>query len=267
MRSDMQKVIVERPRWGHSLRSKKTARRIRPIEVHEDYDSGPTRAPSRRDEKEFNEHLQPLWRFVRSNLGKPWDKVYSEIRRNISGRGVLGNHLLDHLHWEVETECRLIDGKVVVLWGGRPSEVWGFYVHPRTGLLQEAPRRRWRRFEREEPVSWVQGPDEELYHRVGELWFHVEIVRCEPRRRDRGIENLASQLFFEHLEPRVREILRDPAGVSARLVKRQCNRKTVRWIHQVIELATKKKRKVVRRGPVVWVPAGSGFEQAEALAA
>src|SRR5690606_5409802 len=111
----------------------------------EDFDSGPRRASSARREKSFNERLEPLRRFLRSNLGRPWSKVDSEIRACLDGRGVLGRHLLDHLEWEVSTQC-FLDGKRVMTLGrrgGRPAPVSGFYVHPKSGLLREAPRRRW----------------------------------------------------------------------------------------------------------------------------
>ncbi|MEZ5365962.1 MAG: hypothetical protein R2748_27425 [Bryobacterales bacterium] len=54
---------------------------------------------------------------------------------------MLGNHVLQHLRWEVETNC-ILDGKELLTAEGR-RKVYGFYVHPRSGLLREAPRRRW----------------------------------------------------------------------------------------------------------------------------
>ena len=78
MREDMFKVIVERPRWGsrHAARSK-----LR-------YDKVPDRkhATGRRMVLEsegwtkcLNENLAPLKRYLSKQVGRPWDKVYSEI--------------------------------------------------------------------------------------------------------------------------------------------------------------------------------------------
>ena len=223
MRSDMQKVIVERPRRGSRLPSRGTARRIRPVEVDEDFDSGPNRAPSARWEKSFNEPLKPLWRFLRSNLGRPWDKVYAEIRSRVDGRGVLGNHVLDHLHWEVDVNCYQ-EGREILAAGvfGWIRPVDGFYVHPKSGLLLEAPRRRWRRQKRQDVIRWVEGPEGELYQSFDGLWFAV-LYAVEDGQRV-----LAS--------------------------KRQCGSKTIRRIASWIEAAERGKKGYTRGADSVRVP-------------
>jgi len=222
MRSDMQKVIVERPRWGSRSSNRGTARRIRPVEVDEDFDSGPARASSAMRDKVFNEHLSPLWRFLRSRLGRPWDKVYAEIRGRIDGRGVLGNHVLDHLFWEVETNCVLVGRELRTAEGNR---VYGFYVHPRSGLLLEAPRYSWKRKARRYPVRWVYGPQGERYQRFDGLWFQVE-YRLEDERH-------------------------------ALATKRQCNKKQVRLILSWIDAAERGRRGYERGADAVRVPLAS----------
>ena len=219
MRSDMQKVIVERPRWGSRMLNRGTARRIRPVEVDEDFDSGSTRVSSAMQDKMFNEHLNPLWRYLRSNLGRPWDKVYSEIRSRIDGRGVLGNHVLDHLFCEVETNC-ILDGREVRTTEG--LRVYGFYVHPSSGLLLEAPRQSWKRKARRYPVRWVHGPRGERYQRFDGLWFQV-VYRLEDER---------------------------PVLAS----KRQCNKKQVHRILFWIDAAERGKRGYRRDADSVRVP-------------
>jgi hypothetical protein len=223
MRSDMQKVIVERPRRGSGEPNRGTARRIRPVEVDEDFDSGPTHASSARTDKSFNEHLKPLWRFLRSNLGRPWDKVHSEIRSGLDARGVLGNHVLDHLRWEVTVNC-IQRGKELFATGpfGGISPVWGFYVDPKSGRLREAPRPRWRRERRRYEVRWAWGPRGERYQRIDGLWFAVEYVLVDEK----------------------------PVLVS----KRQCNSKKVREIASWIEAAERGKRGYVRGADSVRVP-------------
>jgi hypothetical protein len=86
MRSDMHKVIVERPRrLGSSGKNRKTALRLsvseraKAITDADDYDSGHPRASSARHEKQLNENLAPLKRYLMGQVGRPWDKVYSEI--------------------------------------------------------------------------------------------------------------------------------------------------------------------------------------------
>jgi hypothetical protein len=218
MRSDMAKVVVEQPRYGSRDRSLKTARKIRPVEVHEDFDSGPVRASSRRWSKSFGEHLTPLWRFLRSNLGRPWDKVYSEIRSQLDGRSVTGQHVLDHLRWEVETDTFLVDGKPMWQGWGGPQPVSGFYVHPKTGILREGPDRLslWRREKRPKEVVFVESADGRLFQRMNEIWYRVSY----------GV---------------------DPESGKRHLVsKQQAGRKEVRWVNEQIQAAERGKKGYVR---------------------
>ena len=80
MRSDMAKVVTERPRRGHGNPSKKWGRRLRKNEYDAE-DHGPKRAPIARrhqygwNAKEFSDLLGPLRRYLRKQVGRPWDKV------------------------------------------------------------------------------------------------------------------------------------------------------------------------------------------------
>jgi hypothetical protein len=143
MRADMHKVIVERPRRGSRLPSGKTALRLSParvgraLEEGDGYDGGPRRPQRALRDKEFNEHLAPLRRFLRRQVGRPWNKVYSEIRQGIDTRSALGLHVMQHLLQYVET-VTFLDGRDVYThgWRGRPVPVSGLYVHPVSGLLR-----------------------------------------------------------------------------------------------------------------------------------
>ena len=105
MRKDMHKVVIERERWGSSIRSKKTGGRVRVAEA-EDYD-GPTRAPARQTDRMSTDVLNPLKGFLRKNIGRPWDKVYSELRQGLDARSVTGLHIFQHLEYMVQTNCVL----------------------------------------------------------------------------------------------------------------------------------------------------------------
>jgi len=70
-------------------------------------------------------------------VGRPWNKVYSEIRERIDARSALGLHVLQHLEDYVATNTFLKDGKVFEYRRfGCVGEVRGLYVHPVTGLLR-----------------------------------------------------------------------------------------------------------------------------------
>jgi hypothetical protein len=139
MRADMHKVVVERERYGSSRTNRKWGQRLTFV-PDADYDDQPKFVSSARrrqycnDPKSFRDLLGPLEGFLRSNLGRPWDKVFSELRQGLDVRKVTGRHIFEHLKWMVETDCWIgADGKAQA-----PLNGWwvgGFYVNPRTGLL------------------------------------------------------------------------------------------------------------------------------------
>jgi len=97
MRSDMKKLLCEEPRRGGG-----NARKGRD---YRSYDDMPFREGmsmrSRRLKgagKEFGEHLQPLKRYIEKQVGRPWDKVYSEIKESMgSGQTPVESHIFEHL--------------------------------------------------------------------------------------------------------------------------------------------------------------------------
>lgn len=181
----MSKVVTEAPRRGSGERSKKTALTVH-RDRYEDDDHGPTRhKASRRGQygwnaKEFSDVLGPLRRFLRKNVGRPWNSIYSELSQHLDKRSLTGLHIWDHIKYEVEQNCDIKDGKVVHLrryWNEwRPVE--GFYVHPVTGLLQEAPYKRYRYRPREDPDVKKLGRLLE-HRRVLGIWYLVEYQLIE----------------------------------------------------------------------------------------
>src|SRR5258706_2010606 len=180
MRSDMHKVIVERPRMLRSRwTNKKTALRVRSADVLErgdDYDSGPKRASSARHEKRLNENLAPLQRYLARQVGRPWNKVYSEICRTIDTRSAIGMHVLQHLGDLVTIDVFIADG---VLLGRRYCDVRpvsGLYVHPVTGLLRTtiARERKHRSVTIREDPNLIHVSDILQYEKINGLWFRME---------------------------------------------------------------------------------------------
>jgi hypothetical protein len=150
MRDDMAKVVTERPRRGHRNKSKKTTGLpIRRYDPNADYDE-PTRLPIARGRqygwtaKEFSDLINPLKRYLRSRIGKPWSKVHSELSQKLDRRSITGSHIWDHVRHEIEIDCYIgTDGRVYsnnrrFVPGDRP--VIGLYVHPKTGLIREQRR-------------------------------------------------------------------------------------------------------------------------------
>ncbi len=143
MRSDMAKVVTERPRYGHHNKSLKTGGRIGK-DHFEDEDHGSARYPVSRsrqhgwDAKEFSDLIGPLRRYLRSQVGRPWNKIHSELSKILKKRSLTGLHIWSHINSEVQQHVIIIDGKLyddrAVF--SRRHEIKGLYVHPRTGILR-----------------------------------------------------------------------------------------------------------------------------------
>ena len=88
----------------------------------------------------MNENLSPLRRYLESQVGRPWDKVYSEIRANLDARKATGLHILQHLDCYVERNCVQDGTAIMTLRGGMLVRVRDLYVHPKSGLLRKAKR-------------------------------------------------------------------------------------------------------------------------------
>lgn len=143
MRRDMAKVVTERPRYGHANKSKKTSLRVRRYESEDQLDDLPKRISSGRHRqhgwtaKEFSDLISPLKRFLRSRVGKSWDKVYSELSQNLDKRSLTGRHIWLHVWMEVERDCSVgDDGKIYPNPKyGRRLPIHGLYIHPKTRIL------------------------------------------------------------------------------------------------------------------------------------
>ena len=189
MRSDMQKIIVERPRHGSARPNQNSGSRLyaaqvrAAIEAGEDYDSGPARASSGRRDKSLNENLAPLRRYLTGQVGRPWNKVYSEIRQTLDLRSAIGLHVMQHLQDFVTINTVMREGVVCGRrrwWRFEPVE--GMYVHPITGLLRIV-----KSGEKSDPNSKADGQQpncvrlsEHLeYKKIKGIWFLVEHAEVE----------------------------------------------------------------------------------------
>jgi len=180
MRQDMYKVIVERPRTGK--RAHPAALRLR-----NDLE-GPMRLGMRAGYGflELNENLQPLRRYLRAQIGRPWDKVYSEICARIDRRNTVQQHIHQHIDDFISIKVREKDGRLIAAGRRDPRELWyeELYVDPRTGTIREHRRDRrsrssadWRRQREEEIAARRRVVNERtLLLRIDGIWYRVEIA-------------------------------------------------------------------------------------------
>jgi hypothetical protein len=185
MRSDMSKVIVERPRLRFPLKNGSAYPR-----GHLENRWAPDMEDSTRmesmggayKEKRLNENLQPLVRFLRSRVGRRWDDVHSEIAARISCKSAVQKHVLDHLREYVAKDVR-IEGTTVkyIRYKEEILQSHGtrfrFYVHPHTRKLCQAPLapRKGRSKNEARPDRRVLSFEREL-RRIDGIWYEIEVA-------------------------------------------------------------------------------------------
>ena len=191
MRADMGKVLVERPRLGRRRADKWPGKGYRKkLKRYANAgDSPPAREGIKRsygyNTKHFNEHLGPLRRFLDSNIGRPWDKVYSEICQYVDRGNVVQKHILTHLFEYVTVHTILIDGEPCC--GKRH---WGFqygesvrvsyrrdrwYVCPKSGLLRKSKYVPYTR-RRPEPPRTVKLNNKQVCVCRGKWWELISVA-------------------------------------------------------------------------------------------
>src|SRR5262249_13920171 len=252
MRPDMSKIIVERPRRGSRLRNHKSALALDPRRIGDDAYIDPP-APRRSGEKSLNENLAPLRRYLESNVGRPWSKVYAEIRATLDSRKATGLHILQHLRDFVAVDTWL-DGRTVMVWGTRwlmPTEpVTGLYVHPVSGLLRRAPDREKTRSSR--PVTQLALEPNVICSLVNGVWYRFEYAEHDPddiaevvrfhaetpkRNQKYGLEAPGDRRMIRY---------RDLPAANARYLvsRRQCSRHEISEIDlRVLKISRKLKRR------------------------
>ena len=209
MRQDMGRVIIERPRGNSGAPSAKARDYGKFIHTEDGLEyEGFTRLPvSRKQEgyhkklgsKSFSDVLGPLYNYLRSNCGRQWNDVYSEIARTIGRSGSYGIRHILGAHLDVAT-CTYRDSDGVI-WACDKHGVnrtggfhHDFYVDPETGILRPAANyRKWRTLAAlrrpKSPVDHVPLGDGKEYRLMHGAWFYHEfaIVTVEtPVRRSWG---------------------------------------------------------------------------------
>lgn len=181
MRWDMYEVIIERPRSGSRTCGFKGRERERMRDLADPENARTFESTSRKRGgcKYLNENLAPLYRFLRSRLGRPWDEVHSEICATLRVTSAVQKHVLDHLHDMVHTNV-VKDGERLLEhgdWGVREIDRYYrrglFYVCPDTGTLKEQP---WKRRERaKEPITVIKISRVEQYRKIDGIWYSVRL--------------------------------------------------------------------------------------------
>ncbi len=209
MRDDMAKVIVERPRIPDRFERKGRARPLEDLPQHE----GMRRPHLLRSwGKELNENLQPLRRYLERQVGRPWNKVYAEIAKNLRADNTVQQHVRDHLKDFVAVTPRRVFGG---WWSRSWSGLWyqPLYVDPVTGLLcrtdrlpeEKARRRAKQRRPPEAPTRIELAPYREL-RLIDGLWYEVRLAPMPVAAFRAGMETQIRPLRpYDPKSPLVKE--------------------------------------------------------------
>jgi hypothetical protein len=198
MRPDMAKVIVERPRIGSSAHGKPKGYRRRLQQYRPD--ELPAREGMKRRHqgytKMFNEHLGPLRRYLDSRVGRPWNKVFSEICAHIDRSSAVQDHVRDHVAQYVATHVVEIDGEPCNGEGsyfyGRP--LWQvrwvhWYVCPRSGILKRikpGARSRNRPSKPQDTPKFVSVSDSLQCRLIDGAWYVVTLAALPEGAKGRA---------------------------------------------------------------------------------
>lgn len=242
MRHDMGKVITERERGGSSAKSAKDGVSVKWGGHDADYDDQPKRGKISRysqygySHKEFTDVLSPLHGFIRKQVGRPWDKIYSEMCQILDKGKVTHKHVFDHVFgWVGRTVIHCADGIY-----REPDNISGFYdaqgkwqitsmapefyVHPRTGLLRknkvETKAMRKARYSKPKQNDLIDFGNYE-YRKVGGIWFRFQWIPCP----DPGIRPLPNIYWTRNLKQ------------FWKLDKKQLGKKDLRTVREVLRKA------------------------------
>lgn len=193
MRSDMAKVIVERPRFGSRRYGARLAfpkrgyrRYLKSMPVEEMPICEPMLGRWKGRSKDLNEHLGPMRRFLRSNIGRPWNKVHQELCEHVSFDNAVQAHVLFHIYEYVQLHVEVEDKATVyrkTQYGGWSRYKLGedtMYVCPNSGILKVVQANR-----RHPSVDRIRKDEEVQYLKRDNVWWEVHLRSTENVRYDR----------------------------------------------------------------------------------
>jgi hypothetical protein len=221
MREDMKFVVNERGRYTNRYNMRANRRQIRKdIQQAMDGEDHPECAVSMRSHLrnrgyegiQRHLHYAPLIRFLKSRVGQPWDKVFSEIKEVFTDEA--SQRALRCIHWNVVLNTSIRDG--VVYLDEAPlsrTSISIMYVHPTTGLLCCAPgltRNWWRTYGHiSDEVRKMHTHDNmKQFWRIDDVWYEFTFIPYSESKHD-----ILSDSLFEAKYGRYIRQISNAAGV------------------------------------------------------
>jgi len=180
MRKDMAQLLVETPRFNAGELYREHRRR-----ANRNPEEAPAKQGMRRpyvERKHFGEYFAPLVGFLRKNVGRPWDAVFSELSTSLSGGGTVVDHVKTHVlrdfvilnpQWHNGVACyppgrglNFRDDPLPI--STRNND--GFYVDQR-GILRRAKAAR-RKSRKPSPIG-ITIDEHSAYYKIDAVWYRV----------------------------------------------------------------------------------------------
>lgn len=227
MRSDMAKTVIDCYRNGPRLKQPKGYKKRDKID-----ENSPKMESIRKkwkqgyNQKQSGEHLQPLFRFLLSCVGRLWNDVYSEMRSILKADSAIQSHVMDHANWMIEKNVTVKGNAVYDYHGFRLywSHHNQLYIHPTTGILSLLPKEN-KSSLRKDPLEYVQIAQNK-YMKINGIWYQVEYSD-----KPSSIYYCSRQEFLSRLNEPTISIKTDHKWRTKRVIiksKRQLNKKEIK---------------------------------------
>jgi len=174
MRSDMKDVIIDTGRRGRGYSRKKKTQAT---------DSRLEDLPEKEGMKRrwdgwglsFGDRIQPLTKWLRKQVGRPLDKIYSEFCEHADARSLRGWHARDHFWMEVQRYSEYI-ASLNSRW-----RLPGPFYEDEHGLLREHAYDRYRYRPKVDKDKCEC--DGRRFERINDCWFEVWYKKTEEREK------------------------------------------------------------------------------------
>lgn len=191
MRSDMKRLLVTRPRAGGGNQGTRKIRR------NKNYDDLPSKQSPRRahinmsGQKNLNEYLAPLRRYIEKQIGKNWDGVFSEMSKYINASDPIQRHILEHVEDFIsinvvpavsinESETGWVHHDSLVSNGyrnRRPVRPGTLYVDPNTRIVRRAKTLVKKSKTPANPAHVKQINANLWYVKISGVWYAIGVTR------------------------------------------------------------------------------------------
>lgn len=212
MRSDMSRVVIERPRvhgyddsnerrfelFDHLRQQQGRAYFELDHDLLDQTTSRRSMSRGRWGTKHLTDLLGPLVGYLRKNVGRPWDKVNSDIHEHLKMTSMAQGHILDHIDHMVEKNVQLIregkmewpydsEGREIYVWNDKHRTHHGFYVCPKSGLLKLSPIKSYKQQPRKPAIVKI---GKRMFKEDKDIWFELILSKLPERKYNKSLADV-----------------------------------------------------------------------------